>query len=503
VFNLISRYSNSEINEIFAAAERLKRFDKVEIAAAYAEEKIGGILEGMAEQLEKALKANPPDEVRRKEIEKTTDHDLMAYVMQRWEILAAELQKIFHKGKTSFDIQDPADQLALLAAIEVVEKRTIGFMEVLRNQALKYWYVLLLLRTHGQGAHVGSFGKRLASYLADLEIALDFLRYAKKMARFGKMSGIAGDYQNATPEIEELALEQIGLRPYYSATQILPRAIHAILASSITVLCGTLAKMAEDFQLMARSPNPLIQEPFKGGQTGSSANPAKKNTIKAENTTGMFRLSLGDLVALLQDLITKEERDIAQSSVERVALIDMFHIALNALNSMIYIIGGMVVYRDHMMKEIEEIRGTEWAESAKEFLAEHGLKVGMTRDTAYAIVKQASHQVFYPWDLPTQYLRVTIPNDPKKAAVDYLKYSLREVEESDNIRNIIVQARLVIVPTINVDETTIEQWNESLRRLFSVTEIRIAWMEIFNVERIFDNQEILRQKLLEGRMNQF
>jgi len=494
---LIPRYSEKEITDIFEPTERLKRFDRVEIAAAYAEEEIGGIFEGLAQELEKSLRENPPSEVRRKELEKITDHDFMAYVQQRWEILAPELKKIMHKGKTTFDIQDPADQLALLAAIDAVIQRLTELMVVVRRKAMDYWYVPLLLRTHGQGAQVGTFGKRLVSYLADLEIALDFIEYARGKAQFGKMSGIVGDYQNASPEIEMLALKKLGLRPYYGATQILPRSIHAILASSITVLCGELAKIAEDFQLMARSPKPLIQEPFKGGQTGSSANPAKKNTIKSENTTGMFRLSLGDLVALFQNLVTKEERDIAQSSVERVALIDQFHIALNALDNMIYIIEGVVVYRDHMMDEIREMRGTEWAEAAKEFLVEHGLEYGITRDIAYDVVKLASHNVFYATDF-----RNSVPTNIEEAANDYEKLVGKKSKKPQNIRDIINQGKLFPLPTLQIESDKIWQWNESLRKMFKDSHICWAWFEVFDIRRIFAGPEALREKLVQGRMNQ-
>lgn len=498
---MIKRYSDDGINRISDPFERLKRFDLVELAAVCAEEKIGGILNGLSVELEQSLKENPPNEVRRRELEKTNDHDFMAYVMQRWEVLAPDLKAIFHKAKTTFDIQDPADQLALLGYTDRVLVKVRKLMDVVGEQAIKYWYTPLLLRTHGQGAHVGTFGKRLASYFADLELALNFIEYARKMLEFGKMSGIVGDYQNASSQIEELTLGIIGLKPYYGATQILPRSIHVILASSLAVLCGVLAKMAEDFQLMARSSSPLIQEPFKGGQVGSSASPAKKNTIKSENTAGMFRLALGDTMALFQNLITKEERDIAQSSVERVALIDMFHIAINALNNIIYVVNGMVVYRDHMMDEIIAMRGTEWAEAAKEFLVRHGFDYGITRDIAYAIVKQASHQAFYPMNAITKGIRTQIPQDEEGAITDYWRYTKQPRSEMGSIKNIIAEARLIQLSTIEVDRAIILQWNELLKEMFKNSEIRNAWQEVFNIQRIFAPQEILRQKIQAGRMN--
>lgn len=489
---MIPRYEDPRIKEIFSPRQRLLRFDQVEIAAVIAE---FGKNNELVKRLIKALTENPPDEKRRKEIEeKTTDHDLMAYVMQRWEILTPELQAIFHKAKTSFDIQDPADQLALIAALDVVIGDLQSLMEITREQGLKYWYVPLLMRTHGQGAHIGTFGKRLSSYFADLEFARDHLLYARKMIGFGKISGLVGDYQNAPHQIERQALEILGLEPYYGASQILPRSMHAILASSLTVLCGVLAKIAEDFQLMARNPKPLIQEPFKGGQIGSSASPAKKNSIKSENTEGMFRLALGDLAALLQNLITKEERDIAQSSVERVALIDLFHIVLNALKNVSYVMENMAVYPVHMLDEILEMRGTEAAEAAKEFL----VKNGIPRGTAYAIVKQASHNAFNFAEAG----RLDIPRSPQEAELFYRDCAQKPHKDPDNIRDIIAQGRLLYLPSINVDMETIKRWNILLRKMFADENIYAQWGAVFEIGHIFASQEVLLKKLREGTMNE-
>lgn len=487
VVNTISRYRDPRIEEIFSPEQRLSRFDQVEIAAVLAE---FGKDDERVKRLIEALKNSPPNEERRKEIERVTDHDLMAYVMQRWEILPPELQAIFHKAKTSFDIQDPADQLALIAALDAVIDDLRSLMEITRNQGLKYWYSPLLLRTHGQGAHVGTFGKRLSSYFADLEFVQNYLLYARKMISFGKMSGLVGDYQNASYQIEYQALKMLGLKPYYGASQILPRSMHAILASSLTVLCGVLAKIAEDFQLMARNPRPLIQEPFKIGQTGSSASPAKKNSIKSENTEGMFRLALGDLVALLQNLITKEERDIAQSSVERVALIDLFHISLNALKNVSYVMENMAVYPVHMLDEILEMCGTEAAEAAKEFLVENGIP----RETAYAIVKQASHNAFNFAKIDC----LDIPTSPQEAELFYRDYAQKLHEKPDNIRDIIAQGRLFYLPTVNVGREAIKDWNTLLRGIFADQNVYAKWEKVFDIEHIFASQEVLLEKMREG-----
>lgn len=494
---MIPRYEDKEIVILSSQEERLKRFDDVEIAAIRGEEKAGRIMAGLADKLEVALKASPPDEVRRKEIENINKHDVMAYVMQRWEVLAKtpKLMAIFHKGKTSLDIQDNADQLGLLAVISIIEKRLIEFMGVVKKQSIKYWNVYLLARTHGQGVHVTRFGKRLASYLADLKQALDFLRYAKGKARYGKLSGIVGDYRNTPPEVEEYALAELELEPYIGATQILPRVIHAILASSIAVICGVLAKVADDFQLMARSPNPLIQEPFSEEQIGSSADPAKRNTINAENTVGMFRLSLGNLVALFQNLMTKEERDIAQSSVERVALIDDLHIVMKALQNMIYIIDKMVVYPDRMLKEIEDMRGADSAEAAKEFLVTEGLKVGLTREDAYNIVKQAAHMVVQPDELERD-LRVKIPESDAEALANYKRFMQRDKTVIKcNVRDIIATASLMAVSTTKTAAGTIAGWNRSLLMIFRDTMTLARWNKIFEPSLV--NMEIIREKIVD------
>lgn len=497
---MIPRYIKKEIADIFDPVARLLRFDRVETAAVLAEERQGKILKGLAAQMGAELKASPPDEEKRKSIEKETDHDFMAYILERQAILSDLVRKLFHKGKTTFNIQDPADQLALLEALDIVEKKLTKLMDVVRKQGLEYWYIPLLSRTHGQGAHDIMFGKRFASYFADLEAVLYYIRFAKEYVRFGSMADMVGDYQNTSPESEQLALQSLGLKPYYGATQILPRLIHAILASSLTVLSGVLAKIGEDIQLMARSPNPLIQEPFGKKQVGSTANPAKKNTIKAEQIVGMFRLGLGDLVALLQNLITKEERDISQSSVERVALIDLFHILVQQLETMARLIDGMAVYPDRMYQQIIDMRGTECGESAKDMLAEHGQEFGITPGDAYNIVKLASHIVIYPDELEAE-LRSNLPRSAAEGVQALTRWSNREPKRPLHIKSLIEGGGLHPLPTLDIKSEDIERWRQAIVAMLEVPKIRKAWDDAFDLEKMMAGQEILRQKLEQGWMN--
>ncbi|HOX30069.1 MAG TPA: lyase family protein [Candidatus Paceibacterota bacterium] len=497
---MIPRYSKKEITAIFDPVARLLRFDRVEVAAVLAEEQQGKILSGLAEQMAAELKASPPDEEKRKQIEKETDHDFMAYIKERQAIMGELVRKYFHKGKTTFNIQDPADQLALLEALDVIEKRLDALMKAVQKQGLEYWYVPLLSRTHGQGAHDIMFGKRFASYFADLEAVLHYLRFAREYVRFGSMADMVGDYQNTSPESELLALEAIGLKPYYGATQILPRLIHAILASSLTVLSGVLAKIAEDIQLMARSPNPLVQEAFGKKQVGSTANPAKKNTIKSENIVGMFRLGIGNLVALLQNLITKEERDISQSSVERVALIDQFHILVQQLDTMIRLIDGIVVYPDRMYQQIIDMRGTEFGESAKDALAEFGQDFGITPGDAYNIIKLASHIVIYPDELEGE-MRTNIPQNAAESVLALNRWANRELKRPPHIKSLIEDGGLHSLPTLDIKPEEIQRWKIAVASMLEVPEIKKAWDGAFDIERMLAGQEILRQKLMQGHMN--
>jgi adenylosuccinate lyase len=79
-----------------------------------------------------------------------------------------------------------------------------------------------------------------------------------------------------------------------------------------------------------------VQEEFGAGQKGSSAMPHKRNPWRLENVSGLARVIRGYASAALENQALWHERDISNSSVERVIFPD----ACVTLDFMLHRLGG-------------------------------------------------------------------------------------------------------------------------------------------------------------------
>jgi adenylosuccinate lyase len=324
----------------------------------------------------------------------------------------------------------------------------------------------------------------------------DQLQAAKALCCQSRISGAVGNYGgNMTPEIEREALRILGLEPYYGATQIVPRTVHAPLAQALLVVAEAVGKIALDVRLMARSGTPLVHEPFSKIQKGSSAMPHKKNTIITEQMEGMVRLARGYVLALTSNISTWEERAIEQSCVERVAWPDLFHVVSRIVTQMTKVCSGLVVYPDRMLQEVIEARGTYATDEAKNFLAKELGKRGVSSETAYRIVQLASFCVFEP---SARWLKV---RDDRKASFKMAdsivenRLSKRGTDDS-TIGDVIENAALVPVPSLAADEKQVAEWNALLRDVFSTQAMRDTWQDLFLPSHLLQGEAFLFDKIL-------
>ena len=195
-------------------------------------------------------------------------------------------------------------------------------------------------------------------------------------------------------EIQDEALTCLGFNPFYGATQIMPRELYVPIASTLGNIVGTLAKIATDLRLNARSGRTLIREPFGKAQKGSSRMPHKRNPITWEQMAGMLRLVEGYVEAIGKNIQTWNERAIEQSCVERVAWPDLFFAVTHCLDKMTSTLSNMQVYQDEMLREVIDCRGVYAASKAKDFLGERGVEFGLTAKEADDIVRLAAFNAF-------------------------------------------------------------------------------------------------------------
>ena len=475
-----ARYRISEVERIFGDDHKLGLWQETELAVIKAQVILGsGTLDAEYEMINRIWRSTPIDIAWWKDQDKKIHHDLNAFIDERVRHLPTELHEHVHKKITSFDTQEAAFAKMLLMCLDMVHTQYGELQTVLVCLARKYRYTLMNARTHGQEAELQTFGARCLTWLRDLKIAYGTLCDAIQNLKYSKISGAIGKYGSIDPELEKTALQILGFKSFYGATQIMPRIIYAPVGEALCGLVLVIDKIANDIRLNARSGRPLMREPFKKKQKGSSAMPHKRNPIRLEQLEGMGRMAKGYAIMIMDNIRTWEERAIEQSCVERVAWPDLFHISIYSLTALKTILDDLRVYPDNMLREVYESRGVYASSEVKEFLKEHLVPRGLTYEDAYRIVQLASFNVFEP-SLPMKNIREKIPQSYSDAAC--LLIGMRHAGEEDivSIKDFIPSAALWQTEELDISEEQVESYNLHLRELFAGDMILGQWLELFD-----------------------
>jgi len=325
--------------------------------------------------------------------EKEIDHDLQAFVDVCRRYLPAELQAEFHKMVTSFDIEDPAQALMLLASHTELVSGLDALIEAVHTLASQHMWTFCMGITHGQDGKVITYTARLLVYYDGLKTSRNTLEFLRPQLAATKCSGAMGTYGDSlTPELEAKVCELLHLTVRPAASQIILRDAIARYLAEIAILGGVLEKMAFDNFLLGQTAYREVIEPRRKGQKGSSAMPHKKNTIKNEQIRGMVRLLRSYALAAMENIATTEEREISQSSVERVVLPDATILLDYMLNSMTRIISGMEVRRQQMAENINRIQRCWASEAVKTALCDALCTTGSdsTPDQVYYFLQKCA-----------------------------------------------------------------------------------------------------------------
>lgn len=492
---MVERYKNPMISPIFSDKSKLELWQATELALIKALENLKKIPEDVYPQVFKLWQDNPIDIEWWKARDKEIHHDLNAFLDERLRYLPTELHQYVHKNITSYDTEEPAFARMLIQGIEVVKPLYEDLEETLIELALKYRYTIMNARTHGQEAEIQSFGARCLTWIVELRMAHRTLESSLGNLGFSKMSGAIGKYGSFNPEVEIEALKILGFTPLYGATQIMPRIMYVPIAQGLSGLCQVMAKIGLDIRLAARSGRPLMQEPFKKKQKGSSAMPHKKNTIRTEQLEGMARMAKKYAEMAAENTITWEERAIEQSSVERVCWQDLFHVVTNSLKVLTEVIRGLKVYPDNMLQEIYELRGAYASSEAKEFLKEHLAPIGLDYEDVYRIIQIACFNVFEPSGERLK-SREIISQSLNESGFALRIASEMPPEVIVSIEEFIPAANLRLSEALDVDQITIDIYNEGLDKLFSDVKLLEKWKELFKPEFLLRNENILYKKII-------
>ena len=410
---MIERYTNPEMGRIWTLQHEFEVMLEVEITACEAMAELGQIPVEAAKNIRAKAKF---DLNRVKEIEKVTNHDIIAFLTNVAEYVGED-SKYIHKGLTSSDVKDTALGIMMKKSAEIILDDLEKLRDVLLRQAKKYKHTVCIGRTHGIHAEPMTFGLKFALWYDEVCRDIERVKRAKEVVAVGKLSGAVGTYSNIDPRIEEITCRKLGIMPVKLATQVIQRDRHAEYMTTLAIVASTFEKIATELRNLQRTDIREAEEYFQPGQKGSSAMPHKRNPITGERISGMARLVRGNAIAAMEDITLWHERDISHSSVERVILPDSTINVDYCCRKLTNLVDKLLVYPDAMMANLNKTGGLIF--SQRIMLAV--VSKGVLREDAY---KWVQRNAMARW-LKGEDFRTNVEKDP-----DITKYLTKE--EIDN-----------------------------------------------------------------------
>lgn len=382
---MIPRYTRPEMGALWTSEARFTCLLEVETAVANAQSQLGIIPEKAFKDIKNKGKFSV---ARIDEIEKTTKHDVIAFVSSVAENVGPS-GRYLHYGMTSSDVLDTALSLQVRKAAAVLLSRFERLEKALVRLIEKHRFTLCAGRTHGMHAEATTFGFKMSGYLMEIQRTRARVERAVEQLQVVKLSGAVGTYSTQPPEVERLVGKILDLQPESIATQVVPRDRHAEMIWSLAMTGAALERLAIEMRHLQRTEVGEVIESFTPGQKGSSAMPHKKNPISAENITGLARVLRANAGAAMEDVALWHERDISHSSVERVIFPDSFILADYALDRMGQLMEGLFVDEERMLRNMNLSQGQLF--SSQVLLAM--IDKGLLREEAYKIVQRVCHDL--------------------------------------------------------------------------------------------------------------
>ena len=382
---MIERYSSDEMSSIWSEDNKVAKWLDVERAVIEILEKEEITPKGLSKQLKEVSITH--NEVLEREA--VTNHDLAAFV----DVLQNKIEKDsnwIHYGLTSSDVVDTANALLIKESLNIVVEKIAELVNSLKNKAISESDTLIIGRTHGVYAEPTTLGSIFGNWCLEVSRGLDRLSSSLEIISYGKISGAVGNHSLISEEIENKILEQLSLKPEPLASQIVSRDRYADLFSSFAIIAGTYERIATNIRHYQRSEVGEMYEAFKQGQKGSSAMPHKKNPIGSERICGLARVVRGNTQASYETMALWHERDISNSSVERIILPDTFKLIDFMTRDLINIINDLVINHENIESNLNSAKTKLGSQKLLSLI----VSKGNSRDEGYKFVQNITQNNF-------------------------------------------------------------------------------------------------------------
>ncbi len=377
---MIPRYTRKEMARIWEPENRYKIWLEIEILAAEAMAEQGIVPKSAVEAIRARGKVDP---ARVDEIEKTTKHDVIAFLTNVAEHVGDEA-RFLHQGMTSSDVLDTCLSVQLVQAADILIADVDKVLTALKRRAREHKHTITIGRSHGIHAEPTTFGVKLLGHYAEFQRNRERLVQARAEVASCAISGAVGTFANVDPMVEAYVAKKLGLTPEPVSTQVIPRDRHAAYFAALAVVATGIERLATEIRHLQRTEVREAEEYFSPGQKGSSAMPHKRNPVLTENLTGLARLVRSAVVPALENVALWHERDISHSSVERGIGPDATVTLDFALNRLARVVDELVVYPERMQQNLESLGGLVFSQRVMLELTQ----AGVTREAAYEIVQK-------------------------------------------------------------------------------------------------------------------
>lgn len=381
------RYGDPTILELFTEREKYKTMIEVEKTVAEVQSDLGLIPKEAAEVISQFAKKDV-DVGAIKRLESETKHEVAALVSYI-EKNCGDYGRFVHFGLTSNDVIDTSNAIIIQKAGTIILKHLLNLIKILAEKALENKNTICVARTHGIHAEPYVFGLKLSVWVWEVSRSYAKIKDALEDMRYGKISGAVGTYLilgEKGIEVERIALSKLGLKQPAITTQILSRDLYARLIVEMTILSAILDKIATEIRNLQRTEIDEVREKFVSEQVGSSAMPHKRNPINCEKVSGIARVLRGLTVSMLENIVLWHERDLSNSSTERLVLPEIFGLLSEQLVTIQKVVKDLEINKERMLKNLELTNGKIYSE----LLLTELIKRGMSRKKAHSIVSAIS-----------------------------------------------------------------------------------------------------------------
>jgi len=410
---MIKRYLINEIEDIWNQNNKISTWKKVESSVTKQLEDAGIVPKGLSAEI---LKVNISLE-ELEEREKITNHDVASFV----DILQDKIQKNsewVHYGLTSSDIVDTSNSLLIIESLDFLLIQIDELIETLKNLAIKEKDTKIIGRTHGVFAEITFLGNIFSNWLLEINRNKQRIVKAKENISVGKFSGAVGNYSILNQEIEERALSSLNLKPELFASQIVSRDRYAEVIIAIGMLGSCFDRISQNLRGYQRSEVGEIFESFSKEQKGSSAMPHKKNPITSERVSGISRILRGYVITSLENISLWHERDISNSSVERIIFPDGFNLISFATIEMEKLFRNIQINHEKINSNIDLAKVSILTQAC----LSHLITKGVDRDEAYRFIQSQS----FEFDDLDDYL-TTLSKNFENVSIEELKSITNEI----------------------------------------------------------------------------